>query len=229
MAFDPLRPPIDQGAGSGGVRDRAARLLPTGVAGYSRFVATAKRLLPVAAALVIGLVALWPHIHTKDNKFRIGISSLQDGDTGQPTMVNPRYVGTDAENRPFSITADLARNLALGSNAVDLEMPKADITMADGTWLVLTASSGHFDRMNKTLLLAGNVNLFHDRGYEIRTAKVLVDIGEGAARSTDPVDGQGPFGEMKAEGFQLLDRGATILLTGRAKVVFYPGVKEEVQ
>jgi lipopolysaccharide export system protein LptC len=229
MAADPLPSPLHPGAGSGGVRDRAARLLPKGVAGYSRFVATAKRLLPVVAALVIALVALWPHIHTKDNKFRIGISALQDGDSGMPTMVNPRYVGSDSENRPFSVTADLARNLSLNTQAVDLEMPKADITMADGTWLVLTASEGHFDRLAKTLLLSGNVNLFHDRGYEIRTARVLVDIGEGAARGTDPVEGHGPFGDMKAEGFQMLDRGSTILLTGKAKVTFHPGIREEVQ
>ncbi|MEO5336178.1 MAG: LPS export ABC transporter periplasmic protein LptC [Magnetospirillum sp. WYHS-4] len=211
------------------LRSGPARLLPTRIAGYSRFVATAKRLLPVGAAVLIGLVALWPHINKKDNRFRIGISVLQEGDSSAPNMLNPRYVGTDKENRPFSITADLARNISPGATTVDLEMPKADVTMNDGTWLVLTAAEGRYDHIARSLLLAGNVNLFHDTGYEIRTSKVIVDLSEGTAKGPDAVEGQGPFGDMKAEGFQIYDRGTTILLTGRAKVIMYPGAREDLK
>lgn len=205
------------------------RLLPHQIAGYSRFVAAAKRLLPVVAGVLIALVALWPHITRKDGRFRIGISTLQESGAEAPTMINPRYVGTDSENRPFSVTADLARNLALNSTSVDLEMPKADITMEDGTWLVLTAREGHFEREAKVLNLAGSVNLFHDTGYEIRTTKVRVDLEEGKATGPEPVEGQGPFGDLKGEGFELFGRGTIIVLTGKSKVTIYPGIRDDAK
>ena len=64
-------------------------------------------------------------------------------------MINPRYVGTDKDNQPFSLTADLARNLSGPGTQVELEMPKADITTQDGTWLVLTAENGIYAAKRK--------------------------------------------------------------------------------
>ena len=44
--------------------------------GYSRFVHIAKRLLPVAALLLVVLVLVWPHLRVSDLRFRIGFSSI---------------------------------------------------------------------------------------------------------------------------------------------------------
>ncbi|MEK9725506.1 MAG: hypothetical protein VW405_18790, partial [Rhodospirillaceae bacterium] len=78
---------------------------------YSRFVSLMKLLLPLAALVVVALVIAWPHLNTADLKFRIGFAALQLSDE-DPSLINPRYVGTDKDNQPFSVTADLARNLS---------------------------------------------------------------------------------------------------------------------
>jgi len=141
-------------------------------------------------------------------------------------MVNPRFVGTDSENKPFSITADLARSQGSVTEKVELEMPKADITLDDGSWLVLTAESGVFAHRENTLDLEGSVNLFHDSGYEFRTEKAAINLDTGAATGNLPVEGQGAFGTLNAEGFKLVDKGRTIYFTGKSKLTLFPGAEK---
>ncbi len=192
--------------------------------GYSRFVHMMKYLLPAVAMVLVALVAVWPHLKTKDNSFRIGISALKARETGDPSMVNARYVGSDQNDQLFSITADLVKNAMKDAATVELVMPKADITLEDGSWLVLTAETGVFSRAAKTLELSGAVNLFHDSGYEFRTERTTIDLDNGSAVGTEPVKGQGPFGDLSGEGFVVREKGKTIIFTGKARLFIYPGI-----
>ena len=193
--------------------------------GYTRFVNLMKMVLPLVALVLISLVLVWPHLKPATNKFKIGIAALKTQFTKDANMTNPRYVGTDKNHRPFSVTADIAKNLSKNSGAVEMEMPKADITLKDGSWLVLTAKEGVFNRDAKKLELQGSVNMFHDSGYEFRTAKLHVDLETGTATSKVPVQGQGPFGTLKSEGFRLVDKAQTIFFTGKTQMIIYPGIK----
>ena len=191
---------------------------------YSRFVSLMKVFLPTLALLLIGLVVVWPYLQSKESRFRIGFSGLMLSGSEDPNMVNARYQGTDKNSRMFTITADLAKNLLDDSSAVELEMPKADIVLEDGTWLVMTADTGIYKRDAATLNLVGAVTLFHDSGYEFRTSKATINLTEGLAEGKEKVEGQGPFGNLKAEGFRLIDKGKIILFTGKARMIFYPGI-----
>ena len=213
LAATDRRARITSRAGTRRTRNRA----------YSGFVSTMKWLLPAGAIVMVGLIVLWPHLNTSDLGFRIGFSALRISDTDDPAMINARYVGTDKNDRAFSVTADLARKIESNVTSFELEMPKADISLDNGTWLVLTAETGLYDSTNSTLDLAGAVNLYHDSGYEFRTQKAAIDLKKRVAAGNETVNGQGPFGNLKAEGFRLIDRGKTIYFTGRARVVFFPG------
>jgi lipopolysaccharide export system protein LptC len=191
---------------------------------YSRFVQMMKVLLPVVAALLIILILVWPYLRSEDLRFRLSFAALTANQNEDPSMVNPRFLGIDKENKAYSITADLARNLAAGLSSVELEMPKADIALDDGTWLVLTAKSGIFRQAKKTLDLTGAVNLFHDSGYEFKSSKAAIDLQKGVASGSEAVRGHGPFGEMQGEGFRLFDKGKTIIFTGKSKLVIFPGL-----
>jgi lipopolysaccharide export system protein LptC len=218
-----ITPPIPHDSRARHLGRRAAAVRNR-IAGYSRFVNLMKVLLPAVAVVLVILIGAWPHLQTKDDRFRIGFSALKDRDTEDPAMINARFMGTDKNAQPFAITADLAKNLVKGTAKVELEMPKADMMLDDGTWLVLTAETGIYSRETRTLELVGAVNLFHDSGYEIRTAKARIDFIQGAASGTDPVRGHGPFGELVAEGFDLENKGKIIHFTGKSKLVLFPGI-----
>ncbi len=196
--------------------------------GYSRFVSLMKFLLPSIAIVVVLLVIMWPHLETDDLKFRLGFAAVKLGISEEPSMVNPRYVGADGENQPYSVTADLARKLSgelslNGVETLELEMPKADLMMKDGTWVVLTAENGLFRKSAQTLNLKGAVNLYHDSGYEFRTELAEINLVSSSAHGTSPIEGQGPFGHLQAEGFKLENQKNTIFFTGRSKLTLYPG------
>lgn len=187
---------------------------------YSRFVKWMKVLLPFFALGLIALVVAWPRLKT-DDTFRIGFASVNLVGNATPGMDNARYVGTDENRQPYSVTADVARIISEDNGQVDLELPKADLTLEDGTWLVLTANTGQYRRATASLNLAGGVNLFHDTGYEISTERLLVDLNAGSAEGHDPLNGHGPFGELKAQGIKLIDKGQVIYFIGPAQVILH--------
>lgn len=210
-----------------GGRPPRRAVAPTRVlTGYSRFVATMKLALPVVAVVLIALVMIWPHIHGKDTRFQIGFSGIEAREATDLNMVNARYLGADDKGQPFVVTADLARNATPTAAQIDLDMPKADVTLKDNTWLVATANTGKYAPTEKTLDLNGAVTLFHDAGYELRTSSARISLTTGEANGNEPVAGQGPFGNMNSDGFYLSTDTNTLVFTGRAHIVFYPGLRE---
>jgi len=188
--------------------------------GYSRFVVGMKVLLPFLALGLIVLIVIWPQLKS-DDTFRIGFSSVSLTEETGPGMDNARYVGTDENRQPYSVTADLARLATPGGSIVDLDLPKADLTLEDGSWLVLTANTGRYMRDSAVLDLEGGVNLFHDTGYEITTEALSVDLKASTAEGHVPLSGHGPFGELKAQGIKLIDKGRVIYFTGPAQLTMY--------
>ncbi len=207
----------------------ANRPRPQGYKWHSLFVYRMKVFLPVVAVFLVLLIFAWPFLQSEDLRFRLNFAALSGNQKEEPSMINPRFLGIDEENLAYSITADLARNLTFGTPSVELEMPKADIALNDGTWLVLTAKNGVFQEAKNTLDLNGSVNLFHDSGYEFQTKKAEINLKKGLAWGTEAVRGQGPFGELQGQGFSLLDKGKIIVFTGKSKLLIYPGIKRLAQ
>ena len=112
-----------------------------------------KYFLPVVAVFLVLLIFAWPFLQSEDLRFRLTFAALTADQDEEPSMINPRFLGIDKENLTYSITADLARNLTLGTPSVELEMPKADIALSDGSWLVLTAKNGVFQEFHSVFYL----------------------------------------------------------------------------
>ncbi|MBM3565137.1 MAG: hypothetical protein FJX42_03370 [Alphaproteobacteria bacterium] len=214
-----VRPPA--GAAEGRSLARAAR--PRSV--YSRFVAVAKLALPLIALALVAIIWAWPQLRGTDLRFRLSFAKLITQDSADPNMINPRYAGTDDERQPYALTSDVARAPENDRARILLEQPKGDMTLKDGTWLLLGAETGTYVRSARTLDLSGDVTLFHDSGYEIRTTKAFVDLGRGEAEGREPVRGQGPFGDLWSEGFHLIDKGRVIYFTGKSKLIIHPGFR----
>ncbi len=178
--------------------------------------------LTLLAVALIALLVLWPQLPIGTDRLRIGFADLEV--TGDDlSMINARYVGTDQNNRPFSITAEAARHPMPGHGVLNLESPQADIALQDGSWIIVTADEGVYDVDERFLDVSGSVRLFHDSGYEFLSTKVNIDLERNVVSSREPITGQGPFGELEGEGFQFSKDGKTLVLTGRSRLKIYPG------
>ncbi len=189
--------------------------------GYSIFVVLLKVLLPALAAALILLVFAWPQLDPRDDAFRIGVSRISLDQAESLSMLNPRFDGLDDLNRPFSVTADLATQEAGDSDIVDLELPKADLTLENGTWLAIMAKAGRYHRKAEIVDLAGDVVLFHDDGFEVRTEVAHIHLKHGRAEGDQAVEGHGPLGTLTSEGFRIEDQGKRVFFTGKSRMLVY--------
>ena len=189
---------------------------------YSRFVGFMKLVLPLSAAALVATVIAWPDAYRPDDGIRIALADLTLLENGQPGMERVRYVGTDDSNRPYLVTADSVREEGVDNDHFILHNLQADLTLEGGAWVTLMATTGTYRRDLRTLGLAGTVNIYSDNGLELHTESALVDLAGGSAKGEHPVQGQGPFGALNANGFRLTDGGRRIVFDGGVRLVVDP-------
>lgn len=173
---------------------------------YSQLVRRLKITLPLVALAVVALVAAWPYMSTTQ-------TDASKIDKSQTTMVNARYFSRDKQDRPFSVSAKSAALVPGASNLVDLVQPEGEMTQANGSWLTMNSERGRYNQDDGRLLMLDNVHLLRDDGFEFVTDEAEIDTKTGNAWGNHPVTGQGPSGEIHADGFVATDRGKTITFT----------------
>lgn len=161
-------------------------------------------------------MAVWPELDRATRQAQIAfrrIAGMVDG----ASMNNARYRGTDERGRPYTMTADTARQA--GQGRIDLVEPKGDMTTENGGWLLVESRQGVFLQHSNQLDLSRDVMLYRADGMVLRTQTMAVDMKAGAASGNDAVHVEGPLGTLDAQGFVLFDKGAVIQFTGPARMV----------
>jgi lipopolysaccharide export system protein LptC len=196
-----------------------------------------KIVLPLIAVSCVGYIVYWsreaPRVTVTEVNEMTKDSKPQS--TSDVKVQKVQYNGVDANNRPYSITADSASQPQKvepapspaataddGETIVNLRKPYADMTLSDGAWVALQADNGVFHRDAGTVDLSGNVTLFHDTGLSFETDAATVDLKNDFARGDQPVEGQNADGQLAAQGFEVRDGGKTILFTGRSYLKLFP-------
>ena len=192
---------------------------------YSRFVSLAKRIFPLIAVSLIVLVAVWPRIEEAIEHVHFTLPRIDLREAHDLRMVHAHYSGIDRQQRPFVITAEVARQNPGAADIVALEGPKGDMTTQTGNWFEVVSHTGLYQPQAQLLDLFGEVQLFQDKGNEFRTESAHVDMANGAAEGHEAIEGQGPFGHVTGEGFRILERGDVIIFTGRSRLDLVPHEK----
>ena len=198
------------------LRDRSA---PPPGRGYTRLVAWMKLVLPGVAVALLLLVAAWPRLEAQVERLGSRVAKLDLNEARDLRMVNAHFSGLDKLNRPYTVTAQVARQMPSKDDLISLEGPKADMTLQSGAWVAVNSATGVYQQQQQVLDLFGEVHVFHDTGIEFTTDSARVKLDQGTAEGTEPVAGQGSFGELQAEGFQLLDRGERVIFTGKSRLL----------
>lgn len=193
---------------------------------YSRFVGVAKRILPATALALLLLIAVWPRIQDAINSVQVArLPKITVSRARHVRMVDPRYTGVDRDNRPFVVTANTATEMSKADDAISLDAPKADLATGGGNWDELTAYVGLYQPQAQKLDLFGNVEFYQGKGNALRSDSVTINMAKNTAVSHDPVEGDGAFGHIKAQGMRILDHGQTIIFTGHATLDLTPRTK----
>ncbi|HLY90150.1 MAG TPA: LPS export ABC transporter periplasmic protein LptC [Acetobacteraceae bacterium] len=187
---------------------------PSGIARRRALITLTKWLLPICALLLLASIALWPELGRVRDTVRMTIE--HSGASGA-TLTDARYHGIDEHGRPYTVTAETAQQD--GPDRINLTIPKADITLSNGTWLMVQSKRGVYLQHTSQLDLSRDVTLYRDDGTTLTTASVSIDLREGAGASDQPTHAEGPFGTLDAQGFIVTDKGTAIQFTGPARLV----------
>lgn len=182
----------------------------------------AKWVFPIAGVGLLVGIAVWPEIDRMEDRARVSFRRVIQTAPDAVRVVQPRYQGLDEQNRPFTVTASIASQTD-APDVVELDQPRADIVLTDGTWVLLESRAGRFDKGRNRLDLSGEVTLWQDGGNMLVTEAAEIELGEGSASGDRPVAAQGPFGTLVSEGFRLTERGQVVVFTGRARAVLEGG------
>ena len=175
-----------------------------------------KWILPLAAMALLSLIALWPEIDQATLKARLALNHVS-GEVEGGKLIDARYNGLDQKGRPYTLTAATAWKI--DAERVGLTLPKGDITLQNGTWLMLTSKTGTFLQHDNQLDLVKDVTLYRADGTTLHTESASIDMKAGAAAGSEPTHVEGPFGVLDAQGFTMMDKGTAIDFPGPAHVV----------
>jgi lipopolysaccharide export system protein LptC len=181
--------------------------------GYTTVVRRLRVVLPVVAVLLLAIVIIWPHFDPAQAPKRHQAAA-------PPAMSNSHFSGIDKKNRPYTVTADKAQQQASDRNDIDMENPLAELTMPKG-WVALRGDHGQYREEPGLITLQGNVHLYDDQGYEMRSSEAAMDMNAGIAWSDKPTEGQGPRGTIHAAGFRMRDEDNSIVFTGPGTLVLH--------
>jgi lipopolysaccharide export system protein LptC len=178
-----------------------------------------KRLLPVIGVALLALVTIWPRLVPLLDSVRFGFPVIDLREAHELRMRNPRYAGVDRFNRPYVVTSAIGRQASNRDDLMSLERPRAEMTMHNGALVVVTAATAMYQSQAQLLDLFGDVNLVHENGTRFVTNTAHVDVTADSAEGNDPVTGHGPSGDITWQGFRVVDRGNTIVFTGRSNLL----------
>ena len=185
---------------------------------YSRPVRTLRIFLPLAA---LGIMAIVIFVSQSREEFT---RTAQDFTLDKPAtneLMKPRFESRDAKSRPYTITANKAIQSETQRDKIFLDKPMADMTMSSGTWIAIEADQGEYSENLEKLQMKGNVHLFQDNGYSLKTDKMLIDLQSRTAHSDDPVEAHGSAGILKAKGLTARQNDNKIIFKGPATLTLH--------
>jgi lipopolysaccharide export system protein LptC len=186
---------------------------------HSRRVALLKRVLPATGLALLLLIAVWPRLAPLWDRIRLSFPAIDMREARQLRMVDPHYAGVDRLGRPFLVTAAVGRQVPDRQDLMSLEAPRADMKMHADADVVVTSATGIYQSQTQLLDLFGGVTMVHQDGTRFVTDTARVDVVHNAAEGSDPVEGHGPSGDVKAQGFRIIDKGDTIIFTGKSDLL----------
>lgn len=193
---------------------------------HSRMVVSLKVLFPSLAALLVGLVILWPQLLARQDE-AISIVSETDAAPQDQMMVNPRFFTVDGKGEPLNMTAENAYELPGETRRIRLNNVKADIILKDNRFLALDAAVAVYFQSKDAVELSEDVNLYSEDGFELNTTQAQIGLKDQHLTGTAKTFVRAPMGTAVSDGFEITDGGTVVRLTGKTKVVFYPNRKDE--
>ena len=138
------------------------------------------------------------------------------------TMTEPKLSGYTRDERRYELTANAAVQDASKVDVVNLEEPRANLEMSDGSTVSMKAAIGVFDRKAGILTLRRDVVVTSTSGYEMRLSQAVIDVRNGNIVSDQPVSVKMQQGTLQGNRFEVIKSGEVVRFDGGVTMMLAP-------
>ncbi len=190
---------------------------------HSRFVKMAKLALPSIAAVLIGLLLLFPSLRQDARDFKLDITRPKQGELEKLHVENTVFYVTDKDNKVNNFVASNIDETAPGSKLIKLTKPEGILPLDQDRWLSIKAPVGFFNQTTNLLELEEHVEMFYSEGMNVITSSAFFDFNNSKGYGNKPIKGQGFLGDLEAEGFEFSTKEDILIFKGHNDIT----IKEE--
>lgn len=178
----------------------------------------AKLLLPSIAAVLIGLLVVFPMIQKDQKEFLLDITRPKKGELEKLHVEKTVFNITDKNNKVNNLTADNIDETSPGSKLIKLTNPDGVLPVSLADWINIKSPTGYFNQNTNILTLVDNVDIFYSPGMNIEVPEITFDFNLSKAYSNKPVKAQGYIGDLDSQGFELYNNTGIIIFTGKTHI-----------
>lgn len=200
---------------------RPQRFAPRVGGRYDKVITLLRGLLPASAIALAVVTAAYPFFNERETSFVLARDSVEASED-RLRMVNPRYSGVDASDRPFKVQAASAVQPRGVADEVTLTAIAASMELAGDIDVSINAGTGTYRPSQEILTLSGPVEVVTSNGYRIDASDSVVDLDDHLVTSDQKVDAAGPLGRFKAKGFQARIDEDKLIFTGGVVALITP-------
>ena len=189
---------------------------------HSKIIKILKLILPFITIVIIIVVFSWNNMD--DTVKTIEEIEVSKPSIGQNELIDPRFESRDKNNNPFSVTASKAISSETDPDLIQMKRPIADVMLKDGAWLAIKGDDGTYWQKDQRLKLMGNVNIYHNEGYEVQSDDLDIDFDKQKASTNNKVKAQGPVGIIEATSMSADMKIGNLIFKGPAKLIIYNSI-----
>lgn len=185
---------------------------------HTKIIRMTKLLLPSIAALLVGLLILFPSLKQTNDEFSVDITYPKKGELEKLHMENTVFYITDKDNKINNFTAKSVDETEPGSKLVKLSEPDGVLPSNNDTWINIKAPSGLYNQETSVLNLNNDVDVFYSDGMTAQTQEVTFDFKEGKGWGNKDVVSTGVFGNLTSQGFEFYSKKGLLIFTGKTHI-----------
>jgi len=190
---------------------------------YSRFIAAAKIVLPLAALGLLSTLFMISRDHGGGDdglppRTRVEIEGL----LREQRLGAPNYAGVTRDGTAVSMRADTARTDPDTPGRSEASNIQARLDLPDGSSAEIEARTGAIETDDQVAVLEGDTRISTSTGYRIETDRLRSAFADTRVEADGPVDAEGPPGRIEAGSMTL---GPDPEHEGRYLLVFKDGVR----
>jgi lipopolysaccharide export system protein LptC len=188
---------------------------------HDRIVSLLAKVLPMGVGVIAALMIVSPLSPRGEVSFlldRTKVAVIGD----RLRVDNAMYRGTDAQGRPFSLTAGEAIQKSSREGIVRMQDLVARILLRDGPASVM-APAGQYNIRDEVVSAPDGVRVTAADGYRMVATGVSVDLPEKTLIGSGGVSGAIPAGTFSANSLHADLDARTISLNGNARLNMVPG------